>query len=1184
MIVCWMALAFLRAVACERSLLLVRGPSTPSEMLHLTQSLGLSAWLPSDLLLVHAEISDFTRLEALISDSIGVIDVTFSSVGKELLAGLCDLAHTPHIVLGYAMHVHPHHWTYYVSGRKTDLAVALDSLITYFGWNKLNVARDGNAHLMGISNILEEQVDRAYEVLDFTLNSTTNIEGVVGKEMRRSGNRVNVLLTDPMTTQVIVTAQYHRSIGDAGFGNVMPLFTSLYTGNTEVPSLYTGNLVPVESGLGDIETLVEFYTYWLSSSIQLFADYTEPANMKQSLDWLFPQHVRQPSYTLVNLQAGKRVIVGSVYQDQVAITGPIIFLGNTTEVPKNEEMPLAISANFGGDDVFSQDSLAIYFYYGGLLAVEQINTWPNLLEHFHLELFNFTAGVTVWDYNFAYEHVYLVRDKLGLAVLSGSSSRVTMHLIDLLGSFGFNGPVVGSINTADVLSEREKFPKYIRTTLPDRYMTVVYLEMIRRFRWKRCGLFVSNETWGLGFRSVFAGLAQQQGISIVNKEELQILPTPIPTVDTLRNYSANFLDFINSKARLLILVVNSNAIFVLDYLYELGLRQGDVQVVANEWLILSHFATSDMEINRRRSELLRGAIQFAPVSFVGKIGNRVQETFTAKYKAQASAYSCLFYDSALAIAYALDLVINNGGDYMNSAVLMKSLRGSRFVGCSGTVTFDRETNDRSPMSYNILNAQFAESDSLVTNITTVGVYDPTSTVLFRLYSDLIWCDGTTTVPLDMRISTIGCPHEDRFDKKFAKGKYLLWGIFTVIAILVTILTAVIWRFIWNRPLQELQERREIEVNDVLVMIGIAVELLQYLSIGPDLTFISQDFRKYILVTTFNFELIEGSQNFRVMWMVVTGCVGLSVLMSFIVFLNVDYVLEKVPCCRFIGDISEMLLYFIGNWLFIPITSILLEVFICVRGVGASEDSLGFTDSYLHADCYERCWQGVHLVYVALSSVTLLIYLPTAVLYRPLWQEILFPLNIKALPAFLLLKSVLQIILVLISKTVKLANPLIHSFLFFFLLVVFLIFSLKFNCYGYKRPQLWHILSLLAILWSTALSLIHTLSDFSQSFLQITILMSGWGGIILFGLIYQLLRIPSLLYKKKAVDTRPLFRFAFKPATSRIMASLIFSFQAVNHRSQIVPSASIANSVARRYELELEDFTNGGGLRSSRQHS
>jgi len=1070
-----------------------------------------------------------------------------------MIAAICDLTRVLHVVLGYTSDLRQREWTYYVSGRKSDLASALQAVVAYFGWKKVNVATSATSQLSGVAALLEQQTNCTYKVYDFTLDSPTSIENTVGKGLRLSGNRVSVLLTDPETTQVIINAQYRKSIGDVGFGNVLSLFSSLFPLSPQVPTAFTGSVVLAESGLETVETVGELYTQWLAQAARLL---TTSAGINRKAH-------SQTNYTLVNIQAGLRIPVGFVNFTIVSLTQPVLFLGNTTAVPNNADLALQVSGNFGVDNVVAQLLNARFYYYGALLAVEQINATPGLLENFRLELFNFTAGVNIWNYTFVYRHLYPVRTQLGLAVLGGNGSGVTLGLQALLTSIGYKGPVIGSVNTADVLSDRQEFPSFVRVCGPDKRMTVVYLEMFKRFGWKHCGLFVTNETWGLGFRSVFAALAAQHNITIVNT--MQVLPSPILTLDSLREHSANFLDFIASKARVLVVVVNTNAIFLIDYLYELGLRAGDLQVVANEWLLLNYFTTNDTQVNRRRSELLRGAIQITPVSFVGELGAHVRATYHEKYQVQAPVYACLYYDSVLAVALALDQVIRTGKDYVDPTVLMKSLRGSRFVGCTGTVTFDRETNDRSLMAYNILNAQFAGNHSYVTNITTVAVYDPTSTILFRTYTDLIWCDGTTKVPLALRVSTIGCPHEDRFDQDFAKGRYLLWSMCVTVGLLTALCTAVAWRVIWNHPLAQLHEQRELALNDVVVMLGICLELLQYLSLGPALP-LPADFRKWVLLTTLDWEQRHTGLYVRV-WLAVTSAVGVSVLASLVVLFNVDFLLERVPGARCIGEVCETAFYFCCNWLFLPIVSIYLEVFTCVRAVGPD-----FSDSYLQADCYERCWQDGHIVYVSISSVILLLYLPAAVVLKPLWQEIQPTLNIKAGPVFLMLQSMHQVCVLLLSKAVRRTSALVHCCLFLGLTAALLAFSLLTQSYNYRRTLFWYVLGLIALEWSSLLSLVSTLSNAAPNGLLIGLLAGGWGAIVLFGSIYQRLRIPSLLYRKKGVDTRYLFRFAFKPTTPSILAALYQSFQAVNHPCQLT-------STGNKYFIGPETLYDGpSGLR------
>jgi hypothetical protein len=70
---------------------------------------------------------------------------------------------------------------------------------------------------------------------------------------------------------------------------------------------------------------------------------------------------------------------------------------------------------------------------------------------------------------------------------------------------------------------------------------------------------------------------------------------------------------------------------------------------------------------------------------------------------------------------------------------------------------------------------------------------------------------------------------------------------------------------------------------------------------------------------------------------------------------------------------------IGNILFLPIVSILLEVFMCTETSGDDLEA-----SFLNKDCYEVCWKEEHLGHAIVASVLLLIFIPIAVYMRPKW--------------------------------------------------------------------------------------------------------------------------------------------------------------------------------------------------------
>ena len=259
-------LGLIMTAATARSLLFVQGPSTPKDLTALTTSsielLGLS-----DFHVLHAKFEEFRQLEELLPSVLGVIDLTFSQVERNVLGSLCAESLVPHIVLGYAETKSTPGWSYYVTGRKSDLAAALDAVVSYFNWTKLNVATDENIHLGGISNVLEQNTDRTYEQQNFMLHSLEQVESKVGKGMRLSGNRVSVILTDPETTEKILISQYHMSIGGEGFANLLPLYSSLYSVDEQIPTMNTGNLVLAESGLEEVSTVTELYAQWLSSAV-----------------------------------------------------------------------------------------------------------------------------------------------------------------------------------------------------------------------------------------------------------------------------------------------------------------------------------------------------------------------------------------------------------------------------------------------------------------------------------------------------------------------------------------------------------------------------------------------------------------------------------------------------------------------------------------------------------------------------------------------------------------------------------------------------------------------------------------------------------------------------------------------------------------------------------------------------
>jgi hypothetical protein len=100
----------------------------------------------------------------------------------------------------------------------------------------------------------------------------------------------------------------------------------------------------------------------------------------------------------------------------------------------------------------------------------------------------------------------------------------------------------------------------------------------------------------------------------------------------------------------------------------------------------------------------------------------------------------------------------------------------------------------------------------------------------------------------------------------------------------------------------------------------------------------------------------------------------------LILLKVDIRLESQSICRNFGYYAETILPILSNSCFLPIIAILIDVNLCTEKVGDDVD-----DTYLDRDCHVWCWESEHVVYVSFAVVCFVLYVPLAVLTRPMWQ-------------------------------------------------------------------------------------------------------------------------------------------------------------------------------------------------------
>lgn len=188
-------------------------------------------------------------------------------------------------------------------------------------------------------------------------------------------------------------------------------------------------------------------------------------------------------------------------------------------------------------------------------------------------------------------------------------------------------------------------------------------------------------------------------------------------------------------------------------------------------------------------------------------------------------------------------------------------------------------------------------------------------------------------------------------------------------------------------------------------------------------------------------------------------------------------------------------------------------------------SSAIADAYLNGDCYYTCWSGDHISKLVPTLLFLVAYIALAVYLRPFWEENNQQLNIKSDPVCLMIKSVLQVTIIGLYKTVFIIDQLAHGITFTILMTVYLVFVHFRSIYNFDRANLMLKCSLICVIYNSILSLIYTSKSDSVYELWLGLQLGGWVVIVICGYLYSLSLPESLLKTIPAKNIGKLFRFS-----------------------------------------------------------
>ncbi|XP_026230493.1 extracellular calcium-sensing receptor-like [Anabas testudineus] len=388
------------------------------------------------------------------------------------------------------------------------------------------------------------------------------------------------------------------------------------------------------------------------------------------------------------------------------------------------------------------------------------------------------------------------------AIIGETSSSPCMAIATVIGPFYI--PEISPFATCACLSDKTKYPSFLRTIPSDYYQSRALAQLVKYFGWTWVGAIRSNDDYGNNGMAIFTETAQQLGICL--EYSLSFFRTDPP------NKIQKIIEIIKlSTCKVIIAFLTYLDMDVLLYTLSLYNLTGYQWVGTEAWIFDSQTAEMD------KHHILDGAIGLSipkaqvsgmrefilDVKPLNSPGNKMfaefwETLFNCKFKQSntwienqrectghedLSGLQSSFTDMSLmpifnnvykgvyAVAHALHniLVCNETCNYnvqLDSFTILQHIRKIRFKTKEGDEVYFNENGDP-PAKYEIIHWQPTKNG--VVDFVTVGLYDaslPADKQLSLQNKSLIWAQNSKQVPVS--VCSEKCPPGTR--KVLQKGK------------------------------------------------------------------------------------------------------------------------------------------------------------------------------------------------------------------------------------------------------------------------------------------------------------------------------------------------------------------------------------------------------------------------------
>ncbi|XP_073350651.1 extracellular calcium-sensing receptor-like [Pagrus major] len=388
------------------------------------------------------------------------------------------------------------------------------------------------------------------------------------------------------------------------------------------------------------------------------------------------------------------------------------------------------------------------------------------------------------------------------AIMIGSSSSPCMAIATFLGPFYI--PLISQFATCACLSDKTKYPSFLRTIPSDYYQSRALAQLVKYFGWTWVGAIRTNDDYGNNGMATFTETAQQLGICL--EYSVSIFRTDPP--DKIQQ----IVDIIKaSTSKVIVTFLFPTALYLI--MQELSHHN----LTAYQWVGTETWIFDSQTAALDRHHILDGAIGLSiPKAHVSGmrefildvkgLNSSSNELFTEFWE---TLFSCKFrqskssdgnqiectghedvtevqnsftdmtlmpifynvYKGVYAVAHALHNILSCNKTCDNKVqldpfMILQHIKNIRFTTKEGDEVYFDENGDPAA-KYDIINWQPAENG--IVDFVTVGLYDaslPADKQLNLQNKSLIWAQNSQQVPLS--VCSEKCPPGTR--KVLQKGK------------------------------------------------------------------------------------------------------------------------------------------------------------------------------------------------------------------------------------------------------------------------------------------------------------------------------------------------------------------------------------------------------------------------------